>query len=162
MTMADRIAILDKGEVMQVATPAEVYEAPASRFVANFVGNVNLFEGTIAAREATGARISGDGLNILAENAGDAAVGSKVTFAIRPEKMKVSSKEPAGSANAMAGEVYDIAYLGDMTIYHVKLDAGPIVRASTVNSARLTEDPLSWNDRAWISFQPDAGVVLTR
>ncbi|MBL8581673.1 MAG: ABC transporter ATP-binding protein [Rhizobiaceae bacterium] len=163
MTMADRIAILDKGQVMQVATPAEVYEAPASRFVAGFVGNVNLFEGKVATREGATARIEdGKGTSILADNAGEAAVGSAVTFAIRPEKIKVSSREPAGTPNALAGEIYDIAYLGDMTVYHVKLDAGPVVRASTVNSARATDDPLSWNDRAWISFLPDAGVVLTR
>ncbi len=163
MTMADRIAILDKGEVMQVATPAEVYEAPGSRFVAGFVGNVNMFEGTVAARDAKTARITGtSGAVIVVENAGDAATGNAVAFAIRPEKIKVSSRRPDGVVNAMEGEVFDLAYLGDMTVYHVKLADGQVVKASALNSARLTDDPLTWNDRAWISFQPDAGVVLTR
>ncbi len=163
MTMADRIAILDKGQVMQVATPAEIYEAPASRFVASFVGNVNMFEGTVAAREANKARIAGaSGGEIFVENAGDAAAGNAVAFAVRPEKIKVSSKRPEGSANAMEGEVFDLAYLGDMTVYHVRLPDGQVVKASALNSSRLTDDPLTWNDRAWISFQPDAGVVLTR
>ncbi|RLP22976.1 ABC transporter ATP-binding protein [Mesorhizobium sp. YM1C-6-2] len=163
MTMADRIAILDKGQVMQVATPAEIYEAPASRFVASFVGNVNMFEGTVAAREANKARIAGaSGAEIFVENAGDAAAGNAVAFAVRPEKIKVSSKRPEGSANAMEGEVFDLAYLGDMTVYHVRLPDGQVVKASALNSSRLTDDPLTWNDRAWISFQPDAGVVLTR
>lgn len=163
MTMADRIAILDKGRVMQVATPAEIYEAPASRFVASFVGNVNMFEGTVAAREANKARIAGaGGAEILVENAGDAATGNAVAFAVRPEKIKVSSKRPEGTANAMQGEIFDLAYLGDMTVYHVKLPDGQVVKASALNSSRLTDDPLTWNDRAWISFQPDAGVVLTR
>ncbi len=163
MTMADRIAILDKGEVMQVATPAEVYEAPASKFVAGFVGNINMFEGTVEAREANSARIKGaSGAEITVENAGDATAGKTVAFAIRPEKIKVSSQRPEGAANAMEGEVFDLAYLGDMTVYHVKLDDGQVVKASALNSARLTEDPLTWNDRAWISFRPDAGVVLTR
>jgi len=163
MTMADRIAILDKGEVMQVATPAEVYEAPISRFVAGFVGNVNMFEGKVAAREGNTARITGaSGAEIMVENAGDAAAGNTVAFAIRPEKIKVSSRRPAGAANAMEGEVFDLAYLGDMTVYHVKLSDGQVVKASALNAARVTEDPLSWNDRAWISFQPDAGIVLTR
>jgi putrescine transport system ATP-binding protein len=164
MTMADRIAILEKGEVMQVATPAEIYEAPASRFVAGFVGNVNMFEGTVSERTGNAARITGaSGAVIQVENAGDAAAGDGVAFAVRPEKIRVSSKAPAaGTPNVLEGEIYDIAYLGDMTIYHVKLDDGQIVRASALNAARVTEDPLTWNDRAWISFAPDAGVVLTR
>src|SRR5690606_27163237 len=101
MTMADRIAIMDKGEVMQVATPAEVYEAPASRFVASFVGNVNIFEGKVIERTAQGARLAGaNGVQILVENAGDAVAGAEVAFAIRPEKIKVSSNRPADAANA--------------------------------------------------------------
>ena len=162
MTMADRIAIMDKGEVMQVATPAEIYEAPTSRFVAHFVGNVNMFEGKVADRTAGPARITGaSGAQIVVDN-GDAKPGSDIVFAIRPEKIKVSSKKPAEGVNALEGEVYDIAYLGDMTVYHVKLDDGQIVRASALNAARISEDPLTWNDRAWVSFRPDAGVVLTR
>ncbi len=162
MTMADRIAIMDKGEVMQVATPAEIYEAPTSRFVAHFVGNVNMFEGKVADRTAGTARITGaSGAQIVVDN-GDAKPGSDIVFAIRPEKIKVSSKKPAEGVNALEGEVYDIAYLGDMTVYHVKLDDGQIVRASALNAARISEDPLTWNDRAWVSFRPEAGVVLTR
>ncbi|CAM5525963.1 putrescine transport system ATP-binding protein [Aquamicrobium terrae] len=163
MTMADRIAIMDKGEVMQVATPAEVYEAPASRFVANFVGNVNMFEGRVADRADGAARIeAGNGITIRAENAGGAAAGADVAFAIRPEKIRVSPARPADAVNAIEGEIYDIAYLGDMTVYHVRLDDGKIVRASSMNAARISENPLTWNDRAWVSFRPDAGVVLTR
>ncbi|MEI9410544.1 ABC transporter ATP-binding protein [Mesorhizobium salmacidum] len=162
MTMADRIAIMDKGEVMQVATPAEVYEAPTSRFVAHFVGNVNMFEGKVAERTDKTTRITGaTGAQIVVEN-GAAATGADIIFAVRPEKIRVSSKKPADAVNALEGEVYDIAYLGDMTVYHVRLDDGQIVRASALNAARVTEDPLTWNDRAWVSFRPDAGVVLAR
>ena len=166
MTMADRIAIMDKGKVMQVATPAEVYEAPASRFVADFVGTVNMFEGKVTARDSGRHRAStgGNGLSIRADNAGDAAAGNTVWFAVRPEKIKVSSKQPDEQRlNAAEGEVWDIAYLGDMTVYHVRLDDGRIVRGQPASTAqRLTEDPLTWNDRAWVSFRPDAGVVLTQ
>ena len=163
MTMADRIAILEKGEVMQVATPAEVYEAPSSRFVAHFVGNVNMFEGKVAERAGNTTRITGaTGAQIVVENSTDTAAGSNIVFAIRPEKIKVSSKKPADGANVLEGEVYDVAYLGDMTVYHIRLDDGQMVRASALNAARVTEDPLTWNDRAWVSFRPDAGVVLTR
>ena len=164
MTMADRIAIMDKGQVMQVATPAEVYEAPSSRFVADFVGNVNMLEGTVAERSDNAATITGaSGARIRVENAGEAIEGSTVAFAIRPEKIKVSSTPPAdGATNVMEGEIWDLAYLGDMTVYHVKLSDGQVVKASALNSARTMDDPLSWHDRAWISFAPDAGVVLTR
>ncbi|TPI26673.1 ABC transporter ATP-binding protein [Mesorhizobium sp. B3-2-1] len=164
MTMADRIAIMDKGEVMQVATPPEVYEAPTSRFVAHFVGNVNMFEGKVAERTDKTTRITGaTGAQIVVENGGaNAKADANIVFAIRPEKIRVSSKKPADAVNALEGEVYDIAYLGDMTVYHVRLDDGQIVRASAMNAARVTEDPLTWNDRAWVSFRPDAGVVLAR
>jgi putrescine transport system ATP-binding protein len=164
MTMADRIAILDKGELMQVATPAEIYEAPGSRFVANFVGNVNMFEGRVKSRDDARAWIVGkDGLAIATDNPGLAQPGAEVAFAIRPEKVRVSSRRPDRTdANAAEGEIYDIAYLGDMTVYHVRLDNGQVIKASALNAARLTDDPLTWNDRAWISFLPDAGIVLTR
>ena len=163
MTMADRIAIMDKGQVMQVATPAEIYEAPASRFVAEFIGNVNMLEGTVSERASSTATITGaSGAKIVVENAGDAAAGSTVAFAIRPEKIRVSSRPPEGAANVMEGEIWDLAYLGDMTVYHVKLADGQVIKASALNASRVTEDPLTWNDKAWISFAPDAGVVLTQ
>ena len=163
MTMADRIAILDKGEVMQVATPAEVYEAPASRFVAEFVGSVNIFDGTVRENGAEGMCIDcGEGRVIEAENSGSAEVGDRVAFAIRPEKLQVSSQKPDNArANALEGEIYDIAYLGDMTIYHVKISDGLVIKSAMLNSSRLVDDPLTWEDRAWVSFAPDAGVVLT-
>ena len=163
MTMADRIAIMDKGEVVQVATPPEIYEAPGSRFVADFVGSVNLFEGTITETDGEGTAITADdGFVIRTTNGADVARGSKVWFAIRPEKMRVSSRMPEGDANTAEGEIWDIGYLGDMTIYHVKLPSGRVVKTSMVNAARTSDDPLTWNDKAWISFGHDAGVVLTR
>ena len=162
MTMADRIAILDKGEVMQVATPAEIYEAPSSRFVASFVGNVNMFEGTVAAREANTARITG------ASGAADPGrecrrrrgrqLRSPSPFGPRRSRFRrAGRKAPPTPWRARS---IDLAYLGDMTVYHVRLDDGQVVKASALNSSRSTDDPLTWNDRAWISFQPDAGIVL--
>lgn len=163
MTMADRIAIMERGEVVQVATPAEVYEAPGSRFVADFVGTVNLFEGTVTSRESNTARIeTGGGLVIHTENAGEAETGRQVWYAVRPEKIHISSTPLEDDANTAGGEIWDIGYLGDMTVYHVRLDDGRVIKTSQINRDRLAESPLSWNDRAWISFKPDAGVVLTR
>ncbi len=163
MTMADRIAIMDKGQVMQVATPAEVYEAPVSRFVADFVGNVNILEGRLSEVEGNAAILTdASGTRIRVGNIGEAGAGSQVAYAIRPEKIRVSSRRPEGAVNVLEGEVWDIGYLGDMTVYNIRLPDGTIVKASALNSARISDDPLSWEDRAYVSFAPDAGVVLTR
>jgi putrescine transport system ATP-binding protein len=164
MTMADRIAIMDRGEIMQVATPAEIYEAPATRFVADFVGTVNLFEGKVSGKEGQKGKLVGaDGLSISVDNLGDAADGATAWFAVRPEKIGISAARPMDeSLNAIDGEVWDIAYLGDMTIHHVRLDDGRIVRTSSINDRRAAAEQLTWHDRAWIYFRPDAGVVLTR
>jgi putrescine transport system ATP-binding protein len=155
---------MDKGEVMQVATPAEIYEAPGSRFVADFVGSVNLFEGRVADRDGNRVTVEvPDTMTIRSDNGGEARPGDTVWFAIRPEKVRITARRPAeASYNAAEGEVWDIAYLGDMTVYRVKLRDGRIVRCSMLNSQRIVEEPLTWHDRAWISFDADAGVVLTR
>ncbi|MCO6389740.1 polyamine ABC transporter ATP-binding protein [Aliihoeflea aestuarii] len=163
MTMADRIAIMDKGEVMQVATPAEIYEAPSSRFVADFVGSVNLFEGKVAGQDAGRVKIAtASGFDIQAEESAAPPAGETVWYAVRPEKIRISSQRPETAVNAVEGEVWDIGYLGDMTVYNVKLANGQIVRSSQLNAHRTTADPLTWNDRAWLAFPADAGVVLTR
>lgn len=163
MTMADRIAIMDKGKVLQVATPEEIYEAPVSRFVADFVGSINMFEGALTDNGVGAARIRDkSGAEFRVTDAGEAAVGDTVWLAIRPEKLRVSRERPAEAENALDGEIWDIAYLGDMTVYNVKLDDGRIVKASTMNSRRQLEDALTWHDRAWVSFSIDAGVTLLR
>jgi putrescine transport system ATP-binding protein len=163
MTMADRIAIMEKGEIMQIDTPAEIYEAPASRFVADFVGSVNLFEGVVTSRDRESVRIEADnGLVILTENPGEAEPGKRVWYAVRPEKIRISRRPPEDGVNIAGGEIWDIGYLGDMTVYHVRLDDGRMVKTSTINKDRGIDEQLSWHDRAWISFAPDAGVVLTR
>jgi putrescine transport system ATP-binding protein len=161
MTMADRIAVMKDGRILQVATPAEVYEAPASRFVADFIGTVNLIEGKAEKAGSITEISSPHGFSIRVENGTAAAKGDRVWFTIRPEKLKVTATKPKGAEfNAVEGEIWDIAYLGDMTIYHIRLDDGFIVKASAVNDARAAKEPLTWHDRAWVSFSPDAGVVL--
>ncbi|SEB78184.1 putrescine transport system ATP-binding protein [Nitratireductor aquibiodomus] len=163
MTMADRIAVMDRGNVIQVATPAEIYEAPNSRFVADFVGSINMFEGTVTAADRETARIAdASGFELSVLNGAGAEKGANVWFAVRPEKIDISRNRPESAVNAVEGEVWDIAYLGDMTIHHVKLDDGRIVKASSINRRRAVEDVLTWHDRAWVSFPADAGVVLTR
>jgi putrescine transport system ATP-binding protein len=163
MTVADRISVMDQGRIVQVATPAEIYEAPNSRYVADFIGSVNLFEGKVAEVSPTAATIAAaDGFAIRTANGRALAPGQSVWFAVRPEKLRVTHAAPADkAANAVAGEVWDIAYLGDMSLYVVKLASGKLVRASLLNAARTVEQPIAWEDRVWLSFAPDAGVVLT-
>jgi putrescine transport system ATP-binding protein len=164
MTMADRIAVMDKGRIKQIATPAEIYEAPNSRFVADFIGSVNMLEGKLDKTTKSGTEIAAKaGFPIVVDwdGSGSARAGDTVWFAIRPEKMRISAKKPSAKANAVAGEVWDIAYLGDMTVYNVKLDDGSVVKASMLNAARSADEQLTWGDKAWLSFAQDAGIVLT-
>lgn len=162
MTMADRIAVMDQGHICQIGTPPEIYEAPSSRFVADFVGSVNIFEGKVAKK--TGERVTLEtpsGAVIEADNGGEAEPGSTAWYAVRPEKLVISA-EPLDGPNVFSGEVWEIAYIGDMTLFHLKLDDGSILRVSMVNRARSSPLQLTWHERAWASFAPDAGLVLVR
>jgi putrescine transport system ATP-binding protein len=164
MTMADRMAVMDKGRIVQVGTPTETYEAPNSKFIADFIGTINLFEGEITKTANGKVEIAGkSGFILDVANAGDAAKGKNVWFGVRPEKLRISSTKPKNAAtNAVEGEVWEIGYLGDVTTFHVKLDDGMIAKVATLNAARSSAEQLTWGDRAWISFSPDAGIVLTK
>jgi putrescine transport system ATP-binding protein len=164
MTLADRIAVMDKGRICQVATPAEVYEAPASKFVADFIGNVNILEGTVEKIVGGEAEITAatQSLTIRAETSQTLAPGQKVWFAVRPEKIGISREKPHdASFNAVEGELWDIAYFGDMTVFHVRLDNGALIKAASLNAVRKVENPLGYDERVWVSFDTDAGLVLT-
>jgi putrescine transport system ATP-binding protein len=159
MTMADRIGVMNQGRLEQVATPPDLYEQPVSRWIASFVGEVNLIEGR--ALEAGGALVdSALGVPLRARAAAGVAVGDTICIALRPEKVQVTHERPATSDNCVAGEVSDIAYLGDMSFYKVRLDNGFIMRAAAANVTR--EHRIGWHDRVWASFASDAGAVLTR
>ena len=162
MTMADRIAVMSHGKVVQVATPAEIYEAPNSRFVADFIGDVNIFDGKVASSGNGTVEISVDsGFSVRVASSEAPPAGSPVGFAIRPEKMRVTRQAPANaSVNAASGELWDIAYLGDMTVFHVKLQSGKIVKASSLNAQRSVDDPFTYDQDVWISFDENAGVLL--
>lgn len=169
MTVSDRIAVMDKGIVVQVATPAEIYEAPNSRYVADFIGDINIFEAEIrektAAAEGKPASVLLDceGLAVAVEQDCAAVVGNRVAFAIRPEKVRISLDPPADkSVNVAHGEVWDIGYLGDFSIFIVKLDDGRIMRAAQANVSRLVDRPITFGDMVWLNWKPDSGLVLTR
>ncbi|MBY5353817.1 ABC transporter ATP-binding protein [Rhizobium leguminosarum] len=162
MTMADRIAVMSHGKVVQVATPAEIYEAPNCRFVADFIGDVNIFDGKVASSGNGTVEISVDsGFSVRVAASETPSAGSAVGFAIRPEKMRVGRTPPANaSINAARGELWDIAYLGDMTVFHVKLQSGKVVKASSLNAQRLVDDPFTYDQDVWVSFDENAGVLL--
>jgi putrescine transport system ATP-binding protein len=165
MTMADRIAVMDHGRLVQVAPPAEIYEQPNCRYVADFVGDVNLIEAKIAASAANETVLASNSLSspIRVEQKIDARVGDTVWLALRPEKMRISLAPPVeANANSAQGVVHDIAYLGDFSIYHVRLADGTLLKAAQPNLTRLLERPIGWDDHVHLSWMPDAGVVLTR
>lgn len=162
MTMADRIAVMSAGKVVQVATPAEIYEAPNSRFVADFIGDVNIFDGSVTPGADGKLHIGvSEELTVVAEQNGTPVTSGNAAFAIRPEKVRISRDAPANPGfNSVKGEVWDIGYLGDMTIYIVKLPSGQTVRASRLNASRELENPIGYDEEIWISFDENAGVVL--
>ena len=162
MTMADRIAVMDLGRIVQIGTPAEIYEAPNSEFVASFIGDINIFRGEVSSATGGAADIeTPDGMIIRTAAPEDLKPGQKASFAIRPEKLRVSRTKPQGGLNAAAGEVWDIGYLGDMTVFHIKLKSGDVVKASLLNAVRTVEDPIAYDEEIWVSFDADSGVVLS-
>jgi putrescine transport system ATP-binding protein len=164
MTVATRIAVMREGQIAQVGTPAEIYELPSSRFVADFLGDVNMIEGRVASVDERGITIDSPGLGttVRVDRSMAAAPGQTVWAAIRPEKLIIGKEAPpAGDGgNAVSGTVWDIGYLGDVSVYHVKLDSGAVLHATAANRRRLVERPITWEDRVWLSWEPDAAVVL--
>ncbi len=165
MIVADRIAVMREGAIEQVATPAEIYEAPASRYVAGFLGDVNLFEAKVSGLEGAHVRLASaeapTGFLALDDDA--PGVGTQVWLAVRPEKMSIAMESPPpGFANVLAGEVWDIGYTGDWTTYLVDLAEDRSVRVARANASRLVDRPIGSGDKVWVSFAPDAGMVLLK
>jgi len=165
MTMADRIAVMDHGRVVQVATPGEIYEQPASRFVAEFVGDINIFDAVVAGRGGAGLwslHAQSGALPLTVDDPDEVLhAGDHVAVAVRPEKMRVSRERPEGE-NVIEGEIWDIGYLGDWTVYRVKLDDGAVIRVTRANATRFVEAPLDWEEKVFVSFDPDSAVILSR
>lgn len=162
MTVADRIAVMEQGKLIQIATPRDIYERPGNRYVADFVGDINFINGNVGSSTKGLTRIETDeGLVIECHCETIPEKGNKVWFAARPEKLNLSREKPADtSVNAIEGEVWDIAYLGDMSIYHVRTAQGEILKISQLNQSRTNEAPITWEERVWVSWTRDAGMVL--
>jgi putrescine transport system ATP-binding protein len=160
MTLADRIAVMDKGVIRQVGPPADVYEHPNSLFVAGFIGSINIFEGEITSG-AAGPAVSVPALGgVVAADPQGAAAGQKVMLALRPEKIALSRERPE-QGNSFPGVVKDLGYFGKDSLFRVALASGALVSVNSVNSSRDgAERAADWGDKVWISFQPSAAIVL--
>ena len=169
MTMSSRSAVMDTGRIVQVSTPAVLYEYPATRFVAEFIGGINLFEGRVLdSDEGSGqVRIQCDPLDaeLLARHTDPLPEGTAVSIAVRPEKIDVHEAPPqrgtVATENVVVGKVRDIAYLGDVSIYQVETEAGAIVRVQETHVARSSEPHYDWDDTLWLSWEAASAVVLT-
>lgn len=164
MTVASRVAVMDEGRVIQVATPAEIYEAPNSVYVADFIGDVNIIEASTKAIGQDQYHLNWiDGRPPLtATSAVPFSEGQKAHLAIRPEKIRISTDRPEDAPNALQGKVLDIAYLGNLSTYHVELPGGQVIKAQTANTRRIARRDITWEDPVWISWSATAGVLLAQ
>jgi len=169
MTVANRIGVMASGRLDQVATPRELYEAPNSRWIADFVGDINLFEGEFEVREQSRLSIATRDAGTLVVVAPHNPVSKTVvSVAIRPEKIRLSRPGPttngtsAAVVNRLEGVVTDVSYLGGTTSYKVKLDSGAVIRSSMANTTRLDMDSFGSGHRVVAWFTPDDCVVLER
>ncbi|MGE5159171.1 MAG: ABC transporter ATP-binding protein [Gemmatimonas sp.] len=167
MTVANRIGVMNAGRLEQVATPRELYEAPRSRWIAEFVGDINLFEGKVASRDLNRLSIATRDAGVLAVAAPRHPVNNTdVAVAIRPEKIKLARRGPvvdtanAQAINRLEGVVADIGYLGGITTYKVKLATGAVLHSSMANTTRLDVDAYGLGQHVVAWFAPDDCVVL--
>jgi putrescine transport system ATP-binding protein len=164
MTMSTRIGIMNDGYIEQVGTPREIYEFPGTRFVADFIGAANMFNGVIVRTDDRGTAIQVPEIaaEVEVSHAGAGEAGTPVTVMVRPEKMRVSKVAPANQeTNRTEGTVIEIGYLGDLSIFHVRLDSGKVVRASQLNLHQEAEQKITWEDRVHLSWHPSNAVMLT-
>lgn len=162
MTLADRMAVMDRGRIMQVGTPAEIYEQPNSRAVASFIGDINLIEGTVARVDAHGAQVDCGAIGFFrAAPAGEHAAGARVVLALRPEKLRIVPEAPAdAAANSAHGTVVDVNYLGEVSAYRVRVGEGLLLRAVMPNLTRSTEPRIKAGETVWLTWPADAGFLL--
>ena len=163
MALATRIAVMDRGQVAQVGTPAEIYEFPRTRFVADFVGTTNLFEGTVSACEPGLITVHcvETGCELLVDDEGRFNVGQRVWVALRPEKVRLG-KEPSNAArtNQLRGTVWELGYLGNRSTYRIRTSSGKLVTVFAQNERRTSEAAIDWSDEVFVSWSADAAVLL--
>lgn len=164
MTVASRVAVMDHGKIVQVATPDKIYEEPNSVYVADFIGDVNIIKGTASPTgdDSFGISWSEGAAPLTARSNVGFADGQNCHLAIRPEKVAISAEKPVDAANAVQGKILDIAYLGNISTYHVELPTGDIVKAQSANTRRIARRAFTWEDTVWLSWTDTAGVLLAQ
>ncbi len=164
MTLASRIGVMNHGEIVQVGTPSDIYEYPNSRFVADFIGSVNMFEGRLIEDEPDHVRIESEDLGgtFFVDHGVSAAPGALVWVALRPEKIALSREAPPGTENRARATVKEIAYMGDLSIYLAQLASGKMVRITQPNTVRHPEDRITWDEQVYLHWHPSSGVVVTQ
>ncbi|MBS0578866.1 MAG: ABC transporter ATP-binding protein [Proteobacteria bacterium] len=166
MTLGTRLGVMNQGRIVQVGSPSDIYESPANRFVADFIGSVNMFEGQVHRGGSDGVRIDCAELRgtVHADRTVACAEGATVWTAIRPEKITISRHSPVAGApaeNMVRGTVREIAYMGDMSIYLVQIESGKMVRVTLPNIMRGGERPIAREEGVWLSWHGSSPVVLT-
>jgi putrescine transport system ATP-binding protein len=162
MTMSTRIAVMNAGQILQVDTPTTIYEYPEYRFVADFIGLVNLFDGRVAETQDDQVLVETTlGRRLHMRCSHPHAVGTPVTVAIRPEKLRICQNYHENGVNQVKGIVEDIAYLGDVSIYRVRVSPELLVEMTLTNIAPRTEQALTWGQEVAMEWSPTSGVVLT-
>ena len=166
MTLSTRIAVMDKGKFIQTGTPTEIYETPDSRFIANFIGSANIFEGHVieSGKEHVLVRSTRDDSLFYIDHGSDLQENSKVWVAIRPEKIKISKSPPEQDGhNQLVGSVDDIGYLGKLSNYKVLLDNGKVIDITYPNQIRpKSGDHLAdWDEKVYLTWDASSAVVLT-
>jgi putrescine transport system ATP-binding protein len=161
MTLSSRIGVMNRGEIVQVGTPRQIYEFPASRFVADFIGSVNLFEGQLTEDEQDHVRVKCDELNapVYVDHGMSAPPLALCWVAVRPEKIVLGRERPIAADNWAHGTIHDIAYMGDMTVFVVKLDSGRRVRVTQANRTRKPEEQFVWDEPVYLSWDASSPVV---
>jgi putrescine transport system ATP-binding protein len=163
MALASRIAVMDRGRVVQVGTPAEIYEFPRSRFVADFVGTTNLFEGTVSNCQPglITVQCGETGSELLVDDRGSFRVGQRVWVALRPEKVRLTKEAVDGARiNRLRGTVWELGYLGNRSTYRVRTANGKLITVFTQNERRTSEAAIDWSDEVFVTWSADAAVLL--
>ena len=164
MTLASRIAVMDKGKIRQLGTPASVYETPNSRFVAGFIGSINMVDAEVTKSNGKSVEVYAPlfGSPISVSTADRFSKGEKLSLAVRPEKMGISRKKPVGAVNVLQGVVQDFGYFGKDSLYRIRLNTGHIVSVNYVNHLRANaeEAVATWEDKVFLSFDPQSALLL--
>lgn len=159
--MASRIAVMSEGRFLQVGAPGDIYETPATRFVADFIGNVNLMDGVLSVDEPDHVIIDCADCKHYVGHGITGIEGMPVTVALRPEKIHLSRHKPADDFNTTAGTIKEMSYFGSFTVYHVQLASGAMLKVSQANVQRYREDELTWGDSVWAHWSRSSHIVLT-